>query len=277
MKICLIGSKNAMETEKMLMRGCKGVEVTYIPISDISLLINHGVSLVYEQEGIEQFDAIIFRVPKKKYALAASITESLQRDMIFLSSPKSFYSASSRLVLYELLSRFGVEVPKVLFADNPYVATSSLQLLKFPILIKVPTDSNKVMIANSIQEAKSMIDALQVLGQPMIFEEYHPGEDIIHMYIVGDEVVASLKRKPSEINYAGGDLKKYKPGKKMVNLALKAMDALKTDYARVDVLDSIEPEVIDVNLCPSLEDVFNIGGVEIPLKIMEYLKKIKKK
>ena len=275
MKICLIGSKNRTETEKSLLY--ESVDMKHVPISDISLFINNGVSFVYNHSNINEFDAVIFRVPKKKYNLAASITESLPKDVIILSSPKSFYSTSSRLTLYETLSRFGVSVPKVIFADNPDVATSNLKLLKFPILIKVPTDSNKIMLANSQQEAKSMIDALQVLEQPMIFEEYHPQENIIHLYMIGNDAVVALKRKSTEVNYSGGILSKQKPGRKIINVALKVMDILKTDYARIDILDAIEPVVIDVELCPFLKEATNVSGVNIPHKLVEYLKKIKKK
>ncbi len=273
MEICLISSKQKKKTDELLLEEAKKIaNVKQIPISCISLLIDNGINFVYEYEDISKFDVILFRIPKSKYNLAAPILEALPEKAISIYSPKSFYIASSKLSLYQILSRFGINVPRVIFADDPQTGVFDLKLLRFPILIKVPTDKKKVMLANSQQEAKSMIDALQVLEQPMLFEEYYPEAKLIQVFVLGDEVLTALEKEPKEIDYAGGELKKIKPNRKIIKTALNVANILKTDYARVDILDTAEPIVVDVNLCPLLGDAIKISGINIPEKIISYAK-----
>ena len=110
--------------------------------------------------------------------------------MISLQDARSFLYSISRLNLYRILSQNGIKTPKIIFSDNPQASIFGLKLLRFPIMIKVPTDKNKVMLANSQQEAKSMVDALQVLEQPILLEEYYPEANIFHVFVVGDEVIS---------------------------------------------------------------------------------------
>ncbi|MCD6576199.1 MAG: hypothetical protein J7K73_03505 [Nanoarchaeota archaeon] len=273
MRICYVGQNSKKETDELLISNFKELgEVKYVKISNISLLIDGGINFVYEYEDLSKFNIIFFRVPRSKYTLAASILEALPESVIHLNSPRSFYNASSRLSLYRNLSHAGINVPKVIFADNPQTSIFDLKLLRFPILIKVPTDKNKVMLANSQQEAKSMVDALQVLEQPILFEEYYPEARVIQAYVLGDEVIATLVKDPEDINYAGGEVKKHTPSKKIIRTALDVANALNAEYMRVDILDTARPIVIDVNLCPFLSEAIKASGVDIAKKVASYLK-----
>ena len=270
-KVCYIGPMDLKKTDEFFLeRFRKVTDVKYVPISQISLLIDNGINFVYEYEDISKYDVIFFRVPRSKYSLSASILESLPKDVVSLHSPKAFYFASSRLSLYRALSKAGINTPRVIFSDNPQVSIFDLRLLRFPILIKVPTDKKKVMIANSQQEAKSMVDALQVLEQPILFEEYYPEANLIHTFVLGGKVVASVRRTPKEINYAGGELKKVSPAKKVIKVALEVADVLNADFLRVDILDTAEPVVVDVNLCPLIYNFTNEIDTEIFDEIVKY-------
>ena len=272
MNICFIGPKQKRETDNLFLEKLNSIaNVKYVPISNISLLIDNGINFVYEYEDISKFDAVFFRIPRAKYTLAASILEALPKKIIHLNSPKGFYLSSSKLSLYQNLSHSGINVPRIIFADNPQVSIFDLKLLRFPILIKVPTDKKKVMLANSQQEAKSMVDALQVLEQPILFEEYYPEAKLIRLFVLGNEIIASLERKPTDVNYVGGLFKKANPSKKIIKVALDVADALKTEYIRIDVLDTAEPTVVDVNLCPLISDAIEVSEVDIVDKVISYL------
>ncbi len=273
MRFCYIGNDKKKETDDIFLELFrKNGNVKYVDVSNISLLIDGGINFVYEYEDISKFDALFFRIPRSKYELAASILDALPKNISCLTSPKAFQAVSSRLSLYRILSLSNINVPKVIFSDNPQTSIFDLNLLRFPVMIKVPTDKKKVMLANSQQEAKSMVDALQVLEQPILFEEYYPEAKVIHAFVLGDEVVAALTKKPEDINYVGGKLKKIKPSKKVVQLALKVADTLNTEFLRVDILDTAEPIVVDANLCPFLADAIKASDVDIPKKVVLYLK-----
>jgi glutathione synthase/RimK-type ligase-like ATP-grasp enzyme len=277
-RIGYISSDKLTKTDNLFIEEIKkAAEVKHIPISHISLLIDNGINLIYEYEDISKFDGIFFRVPKSKYLLAASIIESLPSDIISLHSSKGFSVASSRLNLYRTLSKEGVPTPKIIFSDNPQASMFGLKLLRFPIMIKVPTDKNKVMLANSQQEAKSMVDALQVLEQPLLLEEYYPEARVFHVFVIGDEVVFSFKRIPDEINYSKGKIEKCNVSGKVSRTALKVANILNVDFARVDILDTAEPIVIDVNVTPLIYD-FQKADINIVGEVVKhFLSKIESK
>ena len=273
MKICIIGSKNNGKTIDMIKKHAEKIgSADCIPIEEISLLIDNGISFTYKYNNITEYDAIIFKVPKSKYSLAALIVEAIPEKVTILNSPRCFYSTASKISFYQRLSHHGINVPKSIFADNPQATLSGLKLLRFPIMIKVPTGKKKVMVANSEQEVKSMIDALQVLKQPIILEEFYPEAEVMQVFVLGSEIIASVKKKPESINYLGGETKKSKAGRKVENAALEVSKIFNTEFARVDFLNTAEPTVIDINLCPNLHEASKICEVDIPGKLIDYVR-----
>ncbi len=291
MKICIIGSKKRTESDNLLIDTAqKFGEILYVPIEDISLLIDNGINFTYEYKNIIENDIILFKIPKSKYSLAGMIIEALPETTTLLNSPRCFYTCCSKIPFYEKLSRSEMNVPKSIFADNPQAAISDLKFLRFPVMIKVPTSNDKVMLANSEQEVRSMVDALQVLKQPMFLEEYYPEAKVISVLVLDGTVVAALERSPTGINYSGGEIKQTKADRKVTNTSLKVAAVLNTEYAQVDILNTAEPTVIDVNLCPDVlmfseiiqkniaEEIFSIAKqkFESNQHIPEIAEKIKK-
>ncbi len=264
MKICIIGSNKRIETDNLLIQTAeKFGEIIYIPIEDISLLIDNGINFTYEYKNITENDVILFRIPKSKYSLAGMIIEALPETTTLLNSPRCFYTCCSKIPFYEKLSRSGINVPKSIFADNPQAAISDLKFLRFPVMIKVPTGKEKVMLANSEQEVRSMVDALQVLKQPMLLEEYYPDAKVISVLVLDGEAIAAIERTPSSINYIGGEIKKSKINRKIINTSLDIAAVLNTEYAQVDILNTAEPTVIDVNLCPDILKFSDVHGINL--------------
>ncbi len=273
MKTCIIGSKEKNETDKLFMDTAKKLgEVLYVPIEDISLTIDNGINFTYEYENITEYDAILFLIPKSKYSLAGMILEALPEDVTLLNSPRCFYTSCSKIPFYEKLSSSGVKVPKSIFADNPQAAISDVNLLRFPIMVKVPTGKEKVMLAYSEQEVKSMVDALQVLKQPMILEEYYPEAKILSAFVLDNEIIAGVERNPEEINYIGGKIKEVKLKRNVENMALEVTEILNTDFARIDFLNTAKPTVADINICPNINEVCKICNTNIAEKIIFNLK-----
>ena len=70
--------------------------------------------------------------------------------------------------------------------------------MKYPIVLKFPhgTQGKGVMFAESFAAASSMLDALIALKQPFLIQEYiETGGVDVRAFVVGDKVVASMKRK----------------------------------------------------------------------------------
>jgi len=108
------------------------------------------------------------------------------------------------------------------------------------------------MLANTQSEAIAMMDTLQTLNQPIFLEELHK-EDLLQVFVVRNDVIATLKRKTSEAEYEKYEISK--PSRAVVRVALNVCRILKTSFARIDILGTQEPVIVDVDICPLLSKI----------------------
>lgn len=104
----------------------------------------------------------------------------------------------------------------------------------------------------------------------------NPGRDI-RIFVVDNEVVGSIYR----IAPAGGWINNLSQGgsakpcvltQEQHGLALKAAKAIGTVYAGVDIIEGDRDYVIEINGTPSGKGIFDACGVDVTLRIAEYLK-----
>ncbi|WP_243675638.1 RimK family alpha-L-glutamate ligase [Vulcanisaeta distributa] len=98
------------------------------------------------------------------------------------------------------------------------------------------------------------------------------------VFIIGDEVVASMVRKPSPGDWRsnvarGGVAHALKLSADAYEIAIKAVKALDLDYAGVDLLYSNETGymVNEVNAIPEFKGLMSVSGINIARKIAEYV------
>jgi glutathione synthase/RimK-type ligase-like ATP-grasp enzyme len=248
MEICVIGRKNQDDSDKKFLEAAKGIaDVVHIPITSLALINDEdGSSVRFQSRKLSSFDAIIFRVRKEQYTLAYQVSHNFAKGAVTLQKSKSFLVASSKTLLFHELAKAGIKVPRTLFSEDKETIEANLKKFRYPVMIKVPTDKKKFMIANSQQEVKSMVDTLKSLGQPILIEEYYPDADLFRVFVLGDKIVCTIKIDKPEPNYRGGTPKNAKPTKQMIDVALQTAKALKTEIAIIRVVDSKEPRVVDV-------------------------------
>lgn len=265
--LCYVTFKKGTSTDKILKEKLgEKFTLNNCRISDLALTITKGETTV-KVKGLDcsLYDAVFIRIPKNFYQNINPIAKQIPLDVIFPQGRRGFEIISSKLSLIQALARRKIDVPNIIFAEDVERVANNLKGVRFPVLLRVPTDKKKVMLANSIQEVASMMDALKVLEQPIYIEEYHPEANRLSLYVVGDEVVAATKTKTEKLDYQG-ETTNYGPRDNEKKLALDVASVLRTSLVRVDMLD--KPQiVVDVNLCPYLEDVKKITKVDIFDKI----------
>jgi glutathione synthase/RimK-type ligase-like ATP-grasp enzyme len=276
MEICVIGRKNTDAADQKFIEAAKGIaDVVLIPITSLALMNNEdGSSVRYQSRKLSSFDAIIFRVRKEQYNLAYQVANNFAKGAVTIQMPKSFLTASSKSLLFHELAKVSIKVPRTLFSEDKETIEANLNKFRYPVMIKVPTDKKKFMIANSHQEVKSMVDTLKTLGQPIIIEEYYPDAVLFRVFVLGDKVVCTLKINKPDPNYRGGEPKIAKPSKEMVEVALQTAKALKTEIAIIRMVDSKEPRVVDVSVCPYFEDAEKVSGAKFSEKVFQRIKEV---
>jgi glutathione synthase/RimK-type ligase-like ATP-grasp enzyme len=137
----------------------------------------------------------------------------------------------------------------------------------YPMIIRTTEKKTGVVVKNHL-EAKSIIDALAHLRQPILIEQVC--KDIISAYVAEPDVVASVKKKTKATDalFAPGELKNHRLGLDEEQLALDAAKSMDTHLARVDISVNGEPVVVNVELNPPLIEASRASGVNIPQKII---------
>jgi hypothetical protein len=259
MKILVIGTKN---TDLSLIEESKKLfdSVLFIPLSKLSV-VSKGKEMIvkYKDKDISKFDAVFVTVPKQRYKFIHTILKNLSEEMFKTQGVDSFLVASNRQILFQVLAKAGIRVPKICLSDTPEGAKRALEYMRFPILVR-PEGEEEFMLSYTEQEARTMIDTLHTLRQQIFLEEHFPKVEMIDLYVLGNEVIVGVKKKKVGSEYKPSkDLVKL--NKRMISTALDVTELLKTEWAKITILNLKEPMVIDVNLTPSIGEIIELTGI----------------
>ena len=150
----------------------------------------------------------------------------------------------------------------------------------YPIILKAQsgTHGKGVMIAENVKTAKGILDILETFKQPFIIQEFVKTENTsdIRVIISGKKVVASYLRVASEGEFrsnvhSGGRRESHKLTREQERLALRSARTLGADICGVDILNSKNPSVIEINLSPSLHSVHEVTGVNAVWEVAKEL------
>ena len=150
-----------------------------------------------------------------------------------------------------------------------------------PFVIKLleGTQGRGVVLTETMGAAISAIETMKQIDANILIQEFISeanGEDI-RAIVVGDEVVASMKRiaKPGEFRsnvHLGGRVEDYKLTSQEQDSAIKAAKVLGLSVAGVDLIQSNRgPLVLEVNSSPGLEGIEKATGIDVADEIIKYL------
>lgn len=152
--------------------------------------------------------------------------------------------------------------------------------LSYPFIIKECFGSfgMQVYLVSSRKEAEAVLS--QKAGNSFLFQEYiqtSTGRDI-RLHVVGGQVVTSMLRYNEQDFRAnitnGGSMKPYEPNEAQKALAVKVCDALKLDFAGVDILfgENGEPILCEVNSNAHFKNIFDCTGINVADAIISHIK-----
>jgi len=255
-------------------------EVDHLDIKEFEVNLGKDGGVFYSGKPLKQYDCIYMK-GSGRYANLLRTIASMLNDKTFIPiKPASFTAGHDKLLTHIALQKHNVPQPMTYIASTSPAAKKIIKKMPYPIVLKLPTGTHGkgVMLADSYESASSMIDALAVLKQPFLLQEYIETESTdTRAFVVGDEVVASMKRiavkgeKRANI-HAGGRGEATVLSAKATKTALLAARALGAEICGVDMLESVRgPKVIEVNISPGLQGITKATGVAVADKIAAYL------
>jgi ribosomal protein S6--L-glutamate ligase len=255
-------------------------EVDHLDIKEFEVNLGKEGEVLYAGKPLKHYDCLYMK-GSGRYANLLRAIASLLGDKTFIPiKPSAFTAGHDKLLTHIALQRSKVPQPQTFIASTSVAAKKIIKKMPMPIVLKLPTGTHGkgVMLADSYESASSMIDALAVLKQPFLLQEYieTAGTDT-RAFVVGDEVVASMKRvavtgeKRANI-HAGGRGEATTLSAQAKKTALMAARAMGAEVCGVDMLESVRgPKVIEVNISPGLQGITKATGVTVADRIAKHL------
>lgn len=206
------------------------------------------------------------------------------------NSSRAISACDNKAETYLQLSKANIRIPKTITAPKTFEGLGytdfsflqiAIQKLGLPIVIKECFGSfgQQVYLAKNEAEAKAVI---QKIGhKDFVFQEFISssyGKDV-RINVVGRQVIASMLRYNdndfrSNISN-GGSMRCYIASEEQKALAIASVEALKLDFAGVDIMfgPNEEPIVCEVNSNPHFKSTLDCTGVNLADDIIKHIVK----
>ena len=229
------------------------------------------------------FDVVIPRIAATWTFYGAAVVRQFElMGALSANSSASISRSRDKLRALQLIGNSGVEMPVTGYVHLSRDIESVLNTVgQPPYVIKLleGTQGRGVVLTETMEAAISAIETMKKIDANILIQEFiseSKGEDI-RAIVVGDKVVASMKRKakPGEFRsnvHLGGSVENYELNDLEKENAVKAAKVLGLSVAGVDLIQSNRgPLVLEVNSSPGLEGIEKASGVDVADKIIEYL------
>lgn len=244
----------------------------------------HRAKVLYNGKPFPKVDVIIPRVSLlNNVHLHASIINQFElQGMPILQNYKSILWAKNKLRTLQVLTKNHIPVPSTIVVKRfEYLDIAIRKVGGFPIIIKTPFGSlgKGVAIVESKRSLHSAFDLL--LTSPdfssLLIQEYveeAAGKDL-RVFVIGGKIVAAMERCAKEDEFRsnlalGGIGKIATLSVEEAKIALDATEAMKLDFAGVDILRSKNgPVIMEVNCNPGIEGITEVTGVNLAQEIVK--------
>lgn len=290
MRLALLGPEEKGYSDLRLLKEARQVfdTVSYFPLEKIVIEFNDEFNILYRGKSIMDFDVILPRIPGAYMEIGYTLLKFLKKLGCKLPiEPEALLYTHNKFLTLIMLAKASLPLPDTYLSLKRAPLEMILENVKYPVVLKIlhGCQGKGVMFADSKQSAVSIMDTIEAFHQPVFVEEYikNPGEDI-RALVVGNEVIASMKRKAKKgerrANISiGGKGEVYELSEEEKEIALKAAKALGMGIAGVDLLKEKgkKPFVIEVNVYPGFKGLEGATGKNVAKEIINYMKELAEK
>lgn len=283
-------SPKYMELNTLYVQAAKklGITLELIPNNEIYCLIQHNQTIIKTHKATQKPDFVLFL--DKDIRLARHLEKLGYR---LFNSRAVIENCDDKMLTFQVLADAGITMPKTLFAPLVFKGTGTEEVelhfikkieaeLGYPLVIKEAFGSfgAQVYLIHNREELVAKQKELQDV--PHLYQEFiasSKGRDI-RLYVVGDQVVASMYRF-SETDFRanvsnGASMKPYTPNEAFCQMAIQATKKLGADFTGVDLLFGPEGEPIlcEVNSNAHIKNIYDCTGIDVAEFIFKHILKV---
>ena len=258
-----------------------------------ALVINHLLCQVVIEEGqptimfnnqpLDPIDAIIPRIGASATDYGCAVVRQFEMMKVFTTvKSQAILRSRNKLRSLQILSKAGVQIPKTVFSnETKHLEELVKQVGGPPVVLKFleGTQGVGVVLAETIQGAKSTIEAFHGLKTNVLIQEYiaeAKGADV-RVFVINNRVVAAMRRQGREDDFRsnlhrGGFAERVILTLEEEKAAIQAAKALGVKVAGVDLIQSNRgPMIMEVNSSPGLRGIEETTGLNIADLIVAYI------
>lgn len=281
--IISLGSKSSQLQLEAMQKYFDQVDALDIREVEVNLS-SEKIQAFHKGEPIAGYDCVYTKGSYKYASIIRSIITAIQHspETVYQPLKPSAITTTHNKFLTQLrLQEHKIPMPAAYLAPTGTAVRALLEKVNYPIVIKMPegTQGKGVMFAESYAAASALIDALDVLKQPFIIQEYiETGGTDVRAIVVGDKVVAAMKRKAEikEIRsniHSGGEGEACTLDTITKKIAVRTAQAIGAEVCGVDIIEGPKgPLVLEANISPGMK-IQEITKIDVADKIAKHFAK----
>ena len=286
MKIAILSRNAKLYSTRRLVEAAaeRGHEVKVLDVLRCYMNITaHNPRIHYRGEVLTGFDAVIPRIGASVTFYGTAVLRQFEMMNVFpLNESVAVTRSRDKLRSLQLLARKGVGLPVTGFAHNPDDIDDLISAVGgAPLVIKLleGTQGIGVVLAETQKAAESVIQAFMGLNANIMVQEFikEAGGSDIRCFIVGDKVVAAMKRQALEGEFRsnlhrGGQATLVRLTPEERSTAIRAAKIMGLNVCGVDLLRSNHgPVIMEVNSSPGLQGIETASNKDIAALIIQFI------
>ena len=288
MKIFILSrNSNLYSTSRMVEAGRKrGHVVRVIDYMRCYMNITSSKPTVYYGgESLEKADAVIPRIGASNTFYGTAVVRQFETMNCYCVNPSiSISNSRDKLRSMQILAEEGINMPITGFASHTKDIEGVIESVgSIPLVMKLlqGTQGQGIVLAETKKAAESVMSAFRQLDADIMVQEFvkeSSGTDI-RAFVIGDQVVASMKRTASEGEFRsnlhmGGAIEKIELDREEIIAAVRAAKILGLSVAGVDLMRSNRgPLILEVNSSPGLQGIETCTKLDVADQIISFIER----
>ena len=278
-------NKNLYSTSRLVEAGNKlGHNVRVVDYMRCYMNItSRKPTIFYGGESLGKVDAVIPRIGASNTFYGTAVVKQFEMmDSYCVNTSDSIANSRDKLRSLQILAEAGINMPITGFASHTKDIEGVIESVgSTPLIMKLlqGTQGQGIVLAETRKAAESVMSAFRQLDADIMVQEFikESGGKDIRAFVVGDEVVASMKRIAPEGEFRsnvhrGGTMEKVQLTSEEENMAVNASRILGLSIAGVDLMRSNRgPLILEVNSSPGLQGIESCSEVDVAEKIILHI------
>ena len=278
-------NKNLYSTSRLVEAGNKlGHNVRVVDYMRCYMNItSRKPTIFYGGESLGKVDSVIPRIGASNTFYGTAVVKQFEMmDSYCVNTSDAIANSRDKLRSLQILAEAGINMPITGFASHTKDIEGVIESVgSTPLIMKLlqGTQGQGIVLAETRKAAESVMSAFRQLDADIMVQEFikESGGTDIRAFVVGDEVVASMKRIAPEGEFRsnvhrGGTMEKVQLTSEEENMAVNASRILGLSIAGVDLMRSNRgPLILEVNSSPGLQGIESCSGVDVAEKIILHI------